>query len=88
VKKVYAKMDKMLESNKFDEMDEVMSLRDRLLDIIGEALKRQLRRIQQNEGGSTKTNILYFNILNETKTMVLQSRNLLKSQKYFISSGQ
>jgi hypothetical protein len=28
--------------------------------------------------------MLYLTILNETKTMVLQSRNLLKSQKHFI----
>ena len=28
--------------------------------------------------------ILYLTILNETKSMVLQSRNLLKSQRYFL----
>ncbi len=28
--------------------------------------------------------MLYFTILTETKNMVLQSRNLLKSQQYFL----
>ncbi len=28
--------------------------------------------------------MLYLTILNETKNMVLQSRNLLKSQQYFL----
>ena len=33
---------------------------------------------------STKASALYLNILNETKNMVLQSRNLLKAQAYFL----
>ena len=34
---------------------------------------------------STRASELYLNILNETKNMVLQSRNLLKSQAYFLN---
>ena len=30
--------------------------------------------------------MLYLTILNETKSMVLQSRNLLKSQQYFLAA--
>ncbi len=33
---------------------------------------------------STRASVLYLTILNETKTMVLQARNLLKSQRYFL----
>ena len=33
---------------------------------------------------NTKASILDLTILNETKSMVLQSRNLLKSQRYFL----
>jgi hypothetical protein len=54
--------------------------------MINGVIKRQLHRIQ-GETGSTKTSVLFLNILNETKTMVLQSRNLLKSQKYFVGGG-
>jgi phosphate/sulfate permease len=86
VKKLYGKINRMLETNDFREMDEVMHGRDHLMEVIGEVIKRQLRRIQ-GEKGSTKTSVLFLNILNETKTMVLQSRNLLKSQKYFVSVG-
>ena len=35
---------------------------------------------------NTKASILYLTILNETKSMVLQSRNLLKSQQYFLEA--
>ncbi len=87
VKKLYAKINRMLETNNFRDMDKVMEGRDRLMEMINEVIKRQLRRIQ-GEKGSTKTSVLFLNILNETKTMVLQSRNLLKSQKYFVTGGQ
>ena len=87
VKKLYDKINRMLETNDFSDMDKVMTGRDRLMEMIGDVIKRQLRRIQ-GEKGSTKTSVLFLNILNETKTMVLQSRNLLKSQKYFVSAGK
>jgi phosphate/sulfate permease len=87
VKKLYDKINSMLETNDFSDMDKVMTGRDKLMEMIGDVIKRQLRRIQR-EKGSTKTSVLFLNILNETKTMVLQSRNLLKSQKYFVDSGQ
>ncbi|MDR2890616.1 MAG: inorganic phosphate transporter [Alistipes sp.] len=87
VKKVYDKINTMLSTNDFSDMEHVMHMRDKLLELIGDAVMRQLRRIRGSEHGTTKTSVLYLNILNETKTMVLQSRNLLKSQKYFVTSG-
>ncbi len=86
VKGVYAKINEMLQTSDFSEMDMVMHMRDQLMEMINDVIKNQLRRINDNEG-STKASVLYLNILNETKTMVLQSRNLLKSQKYFVASG-
>ncbi|MBR2060694.1 MAG: hypothetical protein IJ979_02035, partial [Tidjanibacter sp.] len=60
-------------------------MRDNLFEMIADAIKNQLRRIK-TKSTSTKASMLYLTILNETKTMVLQSRNLIKSQKYFIES--
>ena len=51
-----------------------------------EAIKSQLRRINGDETVSTRASVLYLTILNETKTMILQARNLLKSQHYFLES--
>lgn len=59
-------------------------MRDELFGVIAEAIKNQLHRLE-NGNMSTKASILYLNILTETKTMVLQSRNLIKSQAYFLS---
>ena len=54
-----------------------------LHESIADAIKRQLKRIK-NKQSSTKASLLYLTILNETKTMVLQARNLVKSQRYFL----
>lgn len=85
VSELYSRINEMLQSNDFASIDLVLAMRDELFDLIAQAIKNQLRRIQNNST-STKASMLYLTILNETKTMVLQSRNLLKSQKYFIEA--
>ena len=85
VAKIYDSINNMLKTNEFGDLDEVLTMRDNLFEMIADAIKNQLRRIK-TKSTSTKASMLYLNILNETKTMVLQSRNLIKSQKYFIES--
>ena len=46
-------------------------------------MANQLRSIKHKER-PTKASMLYITILNETKTMVLHTRNLIKSQRYFV----
>ena len=69
----------------FSDLDEVLHMRDDLFTVIAGAIKNQVRRLKE-EKMSTKASVLYLNILNETKTMVLQARNLIKSQGYFLSA--
>lgn len=85
VAELYSRINEMLQANDFANIDLVLAMRDDLFDLIAQAIKNQLRRIQNNST-STKASMLYLTILNETKTMVLQSRNLLKSQKYFVEA--
>ena len=85
VSELYSRINDMLQANDFANIDLVLAMRDELFDLIAQAIKNQLRRIQNNST-STKASMLYLTILNETKTMVLQSRNLLKSQKYFVEA--
>jgi Na+/phosphate symporter len=85
VSELYNRINDMLQANDFAQIDLVLAMRDELFDLIAQAIKNQLRRIQNNST-STKASMLYLTILNETKTMVLQSRNLLKSQKYFVEA--
>lgn len=84
VDNIFNKINTMLREKNFSDLDLVLEMRDELFGVIAEAIKNQLHRLE-NGNMSTKASILYLNILTETKTMVLQSRNLIKSQAYFLS---
>lgn len=84
VEAIFDKINAMLRTEDFSELDSVLDMRDRLFDTIVGAIKNQLRRIRDDESAGTRAGVLYLTILNETKTMVLQARNLLKSQAYFL----
>ncbi|MCD8071924.1 MAG: inorganic phosphate transporter [Alistipes sp.] len=83
VARIFERINVMLQSNDFEDIEPVLRMRDKLFADLDEAIKHQLKRIKAR-ASSTKASLLYLNILTETKTMILQSRNLLKSQKYFI----
>lgn len=83
VSAIYYKINTMLEQSTFDELDNILGMRDDLLDLLAEAIKNQIRRVKAKPT-TTRSSILFLTIINETKTMVLQTRNLLKSQKYFV----
>lgn len=82
---IFNKISTMLRDKDFSDLDEVLHMRDNLFTVIAGAIKNQVRRLKE-EKMSTKASVLYLNILNETKTMVLQARNLIKSQGYFLSA--
>lgn len=87
VEAIFRKINAMLASKDFSELDRVLEMRDQLFDTIVDAVKSQLRRIHDDPSASTRAGVLYLTILNETKTMVLQARNLLKSQRYFLAQN-
>ncbi|MBE6213245.1 MAG: inorganic phosphate transporter [Rikenellaceae bacterium] len=80
---IYGNVNRMLTKNDFAEIDTVLTMRDELFEHIAETMKSELQRI--NEGvGNTTASMFYLTVMSETKTMVLQARNLLKSQRYFL----
>ncbi len=83
VEEIYRMINTMLHTGDFTNIETVLSLRDELFESIADAIKSELTRINENRS-NTKASMLYLTILNETKNMVLQSRNLLKSQQYFL----
>ncbi|MFR5872224.1 MAG: hypothetical protein ACLUEV_12110 [Alistipes sp.] len=70
----------MLRTSHFEELDVAMPTNCRYAHA---AIKSQIKRVKA-KASTTRSSILYLTIINETKTMVLQSRNLLKAQKYFV----
>ena len=83
VESIYRHINRMLREGDFSDIEMVLSLRDQLFESIAEAIKSELTRINEAKS-NTKASMLYLTILTETKNMVLQSRNLLKSQQYFL----
>ena len=86
VEAIYRRINAMLTTNDFGDIDLVLSMRDRLFETISDAIKSELRRFITSGKGSTKASMLYLTILNETRTMVLQLRNLLKAQRHFLET--
>ena len=80
---IYQRILYMLSSGDYSDIDHVLDMRDQLFTRIAELTKIELVRIHEGKSNS-KAGMLYLNILAETKTMVLQSRNLLKSQRYYM----
>ena len=86
VETIFVTVNEMLRRKHFTDISIILEMRDHLFDTIDAVMRNQLRRMKQGEF-STSASILFFNILNETKTMVLQSRNIMKSFEKFIDES-
>ncbi|MFI3279572.1 MAG: inorganic phosphate transporter [Rikenellaceae bacterium] len=87
VEQMFGVMQSMLESKDFSDIENLITLRYELSGKIADATKKQLKRIKANApGNSSRSSMLYLTILNETKTIVLQSKNLMNAQSYFIEN--
>ena len=83
VEEIFGEINTMLRTRSFEQMDDVLNMRDEMFDLIDEVMQNQLRRLRDT-GGSSSANMLFFNILTETKTIVLHSRNIMKSLEHFV----
>ena len=83
VEEIFGEINTMLRTRSFEQMDDVLNKRDEMFDLIDEVMQNQLRRLRDT-GGSSSANMLFFNILTETKTIVLHSRNIMKSLEHFV----
>ena len=80
---IYSRIIYMITNNDYSDIDNVLDMRDELFRRIADLTKAELARISNGESNS-KSGMLYMGIMGETKTLVLQSRNLLKSQRRFM----
>ncbi len=83
VEEIFGEINTMLRTRSFNQMEMVLNKRDEMFDLIDEVMQNQLRRLRDT-GGSSSANMLFFNILTETKTMILHSRNIMKSLEHFV----
>ncbi|MCD4769221.1 MAG: inorganic phosphate transporter [Bacteroidales bacterium] len=75
----------ILKSGNFDNIREAIQKQQILLDKEEALRKLMIKRIKKGESG-TKASMLYLNILNETRNMILQSGNTVKSYRDFYMS--
>jgi len=72
-----------IEKNEFGNIPALIEKQQDILDVLKTCRKKQIKRIKANETG-TRNSVLYLGILNEIKNFLLQSINLVKSQRDFV----
>lgn len=83
---IFGQISTMLALKDYSKLDEVMEKRDDLFETIAEIIKNHIKRVRNDVSSSSRASALFLNILTETKTMVLQARNMIKSEAYFLNA--
>jgi phosphate/sulfate permease len=81
---LYNDINKQIVSKRFNNLDQVIQKQQELLSMVAQSRKNQVKRLKEKEI-HTRTSLLYFDLLAETKNLLLYSINLLKSHRDFIS---
>lgn len=69
-----------IENKDFNHTENLLREQQTIINLIEHLRKKQVKRIKNNETG-TKNSILYFNILTETKNLILYSINFYKAER-------
>jgi len=80
VSDIYTEFLTMLDTKDYSNFEALMKKREVLNDVYANTTKHQIHRVKANESG-TRNTILFLYIITETRTLILQSRNLMKSQR-------
>ncbi|RKD92353.1 inorganic phosphate transporter [Mangrovibacterium diazotrophicum] len=77
----------VVEKEQFEELNNVIKQRDDLIIKIGQLEKAQIKRIKNKEV-NTRNSVLFFNIISETKNLLMHYVNLIKAQRDFFSNAR
>jgi len=80
VNAIYTEFLNMLDTKDYSNFEELMKKREVLGEVYANSTRHQIQRAKANESG-TRNSILFLSIITETKTLILQSRSLMKSQR-------
>jgi Na+/phosphate symporter len=70
--------------SRFEQIDELIVKRKEVLELMRDQENRYIRRIKRRETNS-RNSVLYFGVMSETKHLLLQTVNLLKATRDFVS---
>lgn len=74
----------VVKEEKFEEIESVIKQRDELVNLLASLEKAQIKRIKNKEV-NTRNAVLFFNIITETKNLLMNYVNLIKAQRDFFS---
>ena len=74
----------IIKESRFEQIDEQIQKRQSILDLMLEQEKQEIRRIKRKET-NTSNSVLFFGVMSETKHLLLQTVNLLKATRDFVS---
>jgi phosphate/sulfate permease len=74
----------IIKESRFEQIDELIAKRQDILETMREQERRQIRRIKRKETNS-RNSVLYFTLMSESKNLLLQTVNLLKATRDFVS---
>ena len=74
----------LIKVSRFEQIDELIQKRKEVLELMHEQENRQIRRIKR-KGTNSRNSVLYFGVMSETKHLLLQTVNLLKATRDFVS---
>jgi Na+/phosphate symporter len=82
IKDLISGINESLKSSDYSNINDIIGKQQKILKFIGTLQKKQVKRIKANEVG-TRNSMLFLGILTESKNLVLQLLNLLKSHRDF-----
>lgn len=78
----FAAYQEMEKSGDYSYFNQIVNMREAILDLNPKLTKRQIKRVKAGES-TTRSSILFLNLVNESKIITLQSSNLMKSHRNF-----
>ncbi|MGD9929711.1 MAG: anion permease [Mangrovibacterium sp.] len=77
----------VVKEERFEEIDNIIRQRDELIVKLSALEKAQIKRIKNKEV-NTRNSVLFFNMITETKNLLMNYVNLIKAQRDFFSRAK
>lgn len=77
----------IVKEERFEEIDSIVKQRDELINRLSLMEKSQIKRIKNKEV-NTRNAVLFFNIISETKNLLMNYANLIKAHRDFFSKAK
>lgn len=87
ITRLFHTIERVIISENYTEMDDVLEQQAHIIELINKSRKRLIRMLKK-ESLSTKSSMLFMEILNESKNLVLYLINVIKSQRDFVQSSK